>query len=145
IFAGVITNWKEVGGADRPIVVVSREEGSGTRAAFQEMVMGGEEPPIVYTAILQPSSGAVRTTVASTPDSIGYVSFGYLDNSVKAVAINGVQPTAENALNGTYPVVRPFNLVTKGEPTGLVKFFINFILSSDGQRVVADEGYLPVK
>lgn len=145
IFAGVITNWKEVGGADRPIVVVSREEGSGTRGAFQEMVMGGEEPPIVETAILQPSSGALRTTVASTPDSIGYISFGYLDNSVKAIAIGGVKPTVENALNGTYPVVRPFNFVTRGEPTGLVKFFINFVLSSDGQQIVADEGYIAVK
>jgi len=145
IFAGVITNWKEVGGADRPIVVVSREEGSGTRSAFQEMVMGGEEPPIVDTAILQPSNGAVRTTVASTPDSIGYISFGYLDNSVKALAINGVAPTVENALNGTYPVVRPFNMLTKGEPAGLAKAWLDWILSDAGQQIVAQEGYISVR
>jgi len=145
IFAGVITNWKEVGGADRPIVVVSREEGSGTRSAFQEMVMGGEEPPIVDTAILQPSNGAVRTTVASTPDSIGYISFGYLDNSVKALAINGVAPTVENALNGTYPVVRPFNMLTKGEPAGLTKAWLDWILSDAGQQIVAQEGYISVR
>jgi len=145
IFAGVITNWKEVGGADRPIVVVSREEGSGTRSAFQEMVMGGEEPPIVDTAILQPSNGAVRTTVASTPDSIGYISFGYLDNSVKALAINGVAPTVENALNGTYPVVRPFKMRTKGEPAGLTKAWLDWILSDAGQQIVAQEGYISVR
>lgn len=145
IFAGVITNWKEVGGADRPIVVVSREEGSGTRGAFQDMVMGGEEPPIVDTAILQPSNGAVRTTVASTPDAIGYISFGYLDDSVKALAINGVAATVENALNGTYPVVRPFNMVTKGEPTGLAKAWLDWILSDAGQQIVAEEHYIPVR
>lgn len=145
IFAGVITNWKEVGGADKPIVVVSREEGSGTRGAFQDMVMGGEEPPIVSTAILQPSNGAVRTTVASTPDAIGYISFGYLDDSVKALAVNGVAPTAENALNGTYPVVRPFNMITKGEPTGLAKAWLDWILSDAGQQIVAEEHYLPVR
>lgn len=145
IFAGVITNWKEVGGADRPIVVVSREEGSGTRSAFQEMVMGGEEPPIVDTAILQPSSGAVRTTVASTPDAIGFLSFGYLDESVKALAIEGVVPTRENVLSGAYPVMRPFNMLTKGEPAGLAKAWLDWILSDAGQQIVAEEGYIPVQ
>ena len=82
IFAGEITNWSEVGGPDELMVVVSREEGSGTRAAFEDMVMG--EDVIVDTAILQPSNGSVRTTIASTPASIGYLSFGYLDDTTKA-------------------------------------------------------------
>jgi phosphate transport system substrate-binding protein len=143
IFAGVITNWSEVGGADTPIVVVSREEGSGTRGAFQEMVMGGEEPVIVDTAILQPSNGALLTTVSTTPDSIGFLSFGYLDTSVKALAIDGIEPTVENALSGAYPVVRPFNMLTNGAPTGLTKIWLDYILGSAGQAVVAEEGYLP--
>ena len=144
IFAGEITNWSDVGGPDRPIVVVSREEGSGTRAAFEEMVMGKEGPPIVDTAILQPSNGAVRTTVATTPDSIGYLSFGYLDPSVKALSIDGVKATVENAASGVYPVVRPLNLLTKGEPDGLVKAWLDFILSDEGQKIVVEEGYIAV-
>ncbi len=145
IFAGVITNWSEVGGTDAPIVVVSREEGSGTRSAFQEMVMGGEEPVIVDTAILQPSNGALLTTVATTPASIGYLSFGYLDESVKALSVDGVEPTVENALSGVYPVVRPFNVLTNGAPAGLAKAWIGWILSDAGQAVAAEDGYLPAQ
>ena len=145
IFAGEITNWKEVGGPDKPIVVVSREEGSGTRAAFEEMVMGKEGPPIVDMAILQPSNGAVRTTVSTTPDSIGFLSFGYLDESVKALAIDGVEATEANAASGAYPIVRPLNLLTKGEPSGVVKAWLDFILSDEGQKIVVEEGYIAVK
>ena len=145
IFAGEITNWSEVGGPDKPIVVISREEGSGTRAAFEEMVMGKKGPPIVSTAILQPSNGAVRTTASTTPDSIAYLSFGYVDASVKAVAIDGVEATAANAASGVYPVVRPLNMLTNGEPTGLPKAFLDFVLSEDGQALVVEEGYLAVR
>ena len=144
IFAGNIVNWSEVGGPDAPIVVVSREEGSGTRGAFEEMVMGSDGPPIVATAILQPSNGAVRTTVATTPDSIGYLSFGYLDASVKALSIDGVAATVANALSGAYPVVRPLNMLTLGEPSGAPKAFLDFILGPEGQAIVVDEGYLAV-
>jgi phosphate transport system substrate-binding protein len=143
IFAGEISNWSEVGGPDEIIIVVSREEGSGTRGAFEEMVMG-EEALIVDTALLQPSNGAVKTTVSTTPLSIGYVSFGYLDGSVKPLAIEGVEPTVANAQSDEYPVVRPLNMVTKGEPTGLAKAFLDFIFSDEGQAIVAEE-YIPVK
>jgi phosphate transport system substrate-binding protein len=145
IFAGEITNWSEVGGPDKPIVVVSREEGSGTRAAFEEMVMGKEGPPIVDTAILQPSNGAVRTTVSTTPDSIAFLSFGYLDESTKVLTIDGVEATEANAASGAYPIVRPLNLLTKGEPTGVVKDWLDFILSDEGQAIVVEEGYIAVK
>jgi phosphate transport system substrate-binding protein len=145
IFAGEVVNWSEVGGPDKPIVVVSREEGSGTRAAFEEMVMGEEGPVIVDTAILQPSNGAVRTTVSTTPDSIGFLSFGYLDSSTKALAVDGVLPTPENAASGTYPIVRPLNMMTKGEPSGVVKAWLDFILSAEGQAIVVEEGYIAVK
>jgi phosphate transport system substrate-binding protein len=144
IFAGEITNWSEVGGPDTPITVVSREEGSGTRGAFEEMVMGKEGPPIVDTALLFPSNGAVRTAVATTPDSVGYLSFGYLDESVKALAVDGVEATVANALSGEYPVVRPLNMLTDGEPSGIVKEFLDFVLSDEGQAVVVEEGYLSV-
>jgi len=144
IFAGQITNWKEVGGADAPILVVSREEGSGTRTAFEELVMG-KDTPIAATALLQPSNGAVRTTVTTTPDSVGYLSFGYLDSSVTALTIEGVEPTTENVLNKNYPISRPLNMLTKGEPAGVVKAWLDWILGPDGQRVVADEHYIPVR
>jgi phosphate transport system substrate-binding protein len=142
IFAGVITNWSEVGGADKAIHVVSREEGSGTRAAFEEMVMG-KDAVITAGAVLQPSNGAVRTTVAGDPDSIAFLSFGYLDSSVKAFSIEGIAASVANAKNGTYPIVRPLLFLTKGQPTGLVKAFIDFSLSSEGQAIVAKD-YIPV-
>ena len=144
IFSGKITNWKDVGGEDQSIILVSREEGSGTRAAFEEMVMG-EDALIAASSILQPSNGSVRTTVATTPNSIGYLSFGYLDNTVKTISINGVAPTEANAVNGTYPIVRPLNMLTNGEPTGTVKAFLDFILSEAGQKIVVDDGYISVK
>jgi len=143
IFAGKITSWKEVGGADKPIIVVAREEGSGTRAAFEELVMGGKQ--ITGQAILQPSNGAVKKTVASTPYSIGFLSFGYLDEEVKALAVDGVAPTKENAAQKRYPLVRPLNLLTKGTPSGLVKEWLDFILGPEGQKIVQSEGYIPVK
>ncbi len=145
IYEGSITTWSEVGGPDAAIIVVGREEGSGTRGAFGSLVMGDEEFAMVETAILQPSNGAVRTTVSTTPNSIGFVSFGYLDDSIKAVAIDGVEATVENALSGEYPVVRPLNMLTEGEPSGAVKDWLDFILSEDGQAIVAEEGYIAVQ
>ncbi len=144
IFNGKITNWNQVGGPDKPIVVVSREEGSGTRTAFQDLVMG-KDNPIVDSAILQASNGAIVTTVASTPYSVGYLSFGYLDKSVKALSMDGVEATVANALAKKYPVVRPLNVLTKGDPKGAAKAWIEFILSSEGQQMVLKEGYMAVK
>ncbi len=140
IYSGKIKKWSEVGGQDKDIHVIAREEGSGTRAAFEEMVMGKE---LIRTdTILQPSNGAVRTAVSSTPQSIGFVSFGYVDSSVKSLAVDGVAGTAENAKNGTYPIVRPLYFLTKEQPTGLVKDFIDFCLGPDGQEIITEEGYI---
>ena len=144
IYMGKITNWNQVGGPDKMIIVVVREEGSGTRAAFEELVMG-KEAQITDAAILLPSNGAVRTTVSTTPDAVGFLSFGYLDESVKALKVGGISPTAANASNGTYPVVRPLNMMTKGAPSAAVKAWFDYILSADGQAIVADEGYIAVK
>ena len=144
IFSGKITNWKDLGGEDENIIVVSREEGSGTRGAFEEMVMG-KDALITASAILQPSNGSIRTTVSTTPYSIGYMSFGYLDDTIKAISIGGIAPTEPNAADGTYPIVRPLNMLTNREPAGAVKAFLDFILSDAGQKLVVEDGYIPVK
>jgi phosphate transport system substrate-binding protein len=143
IFAGEITNWSQIGGTDATITVISREEGSGTRTAFEEMIMG--KTLITERAILQPSNGALRTSVSTTPLSIGYLSLGYLDNTVKALPIDGVAPTEEHCKAGTYPIVRPLYFLTKEQPTGLVKEFIDFCLGSEGQAIIEQEGYLSAK
>jgi len=143
IFAGEITDWSQVGGGNGTITVIAREEGSGTRAAFEEMVMG--ETLITEKAILQPSNGALRTSVSTTPLAIGFISLGYLDNTVKALAIDGVACTVEDCKSGKYPVVRPLYFLTKEQPTGLVKQFIDFCLGSEGQSIVEGEGYLSAK
>ncbi len=137
IYAGEITNWNEVGGANENIVVVSREEGSGTRAAFEEMVMG--ETLITASAIQQSSTGALKTTVAGNRRAIGYISMGYLDSSVNALSIDGVAGTEENAKNGSYPIVRPLLYVTKGEPQGIVKKYIDFCGGIAAQAIVAED------
>jgi phosphate transport system substrate-binding protein len=144
IFSGKITNWKEVGGADKEIHVSAREEGSGTRTAFEEMVMG-KDATIVKNAILQSSNGALVQVVKSDTQSISFVSFGYLDSSIKALSIEGVAATEPNASNGTYPIVRPLYFLTKSQPTGLVKAFLDYCKSEEAQKLVAVEGYVPVK
>ena len=146
IFGGVITNWEDVGGPDHAINVVVREAGSGTRTAFEEMVMAKPEPAvdIIDTALQQNSNGGVKQVVGGDSYAIGFISFGYVDNTVKALSIDGIEAAAENAKSGTYPIVRPLYFLTKEEPTGLVKEFIDFCLSDEGQAIVADEGYISI-
>jgi phosphate transport system substrate-binding protein len=143
IFTGEITNWNEAGGENLVITVVAREEGSGTRAAFEDMIM--DDALIADNAILQPSNGAVRTTISVTPGAIGFLSFGYLDDQTKPLAVDGFLPTEEFAASGSYTIVRPLNMVTNGEPEGIAAVFLEFIMSEDGQAIVATEGYLPVR
>lgn len=148
IFTGDITNWSEVGGADHAIEVISREEGSGTRGAFEEMVMDDDndatDDNITASALLFNSNGALHTAVSDAQWAIGFLSFGYLDSEVKALEIDGVAATVANAKNETYPVIRPLNYLTKEAPEGIVKDYIDFCLSSDGQDIVEDEGYIRV-
>lgn len=146
IFDGEVTDWSEITDSYAgPITVVSREEGSGTRGAFEELVMGEDGPAITDRAIFQDSNGKVRTTVSSTPDSIGYLSFGYLDDSIVAVAIDGAEATVEAVLRGDYGVVRPLNMITNGEPEGSVKAWLDWILSEQGQVIVVEQGYIAVR
>ncbi len=150
IFAGEITNYSEVGGPDAEIVVVSREEGSGTRDAFESLVMtykdeAGEKhsKAISEDALLQQSNGQVRTVVSTTPNTIGFLSFGFLDEMTSAVALDGVEPTVDAVLNESYSTFRPLNMLTNGEPNDLAKAFLDYILSTDGQALVAED-YIPV-
>ncbi|MCX5998541.1 MAG: phosphate ABC transporter substrate-binding protein [Chloroflexi bacterium] len=141
IFAGTITNWRQVGGTDKAIHVVAREEGSGTRTAFEEMLMGGEG--ISSRAIVQATNGAIRIVVAGDSEAVGFISLGYVNNGVKSLTIDGAAATVANAQNGSYPAVRPLYFLTRGEPTGAVREFIDFCLSAEGQAIVAAEGYVP--
>lgn len=143
IFSGEISNWKDVGGSDAPITVITREDGSGTRGAFMEVVM--HESQIKPDAVVQTKTGAVMTAVASDPNAIGYVSLGSVDNTVKALAIDGVKPSVETVKSGSYKIQRPFLFLTKEEPKGEVKKFIDFVLSPDGQKIVKDKGFIPSK
>ena len=134
IFFGRILDWEEIGGTSGEIVVVSREDGSGTREVFEEMVMG--EKRVTLTAIAMPSSEAVVEYVARHPTAIGYVSMSYLSPQVKALPVEGVSPTPEDVQSGAYPLTHPLYLLTGQEPTGEVKAFIEFALSPAGQAIV---------
>lgn len=134
IFAGRITNWKEVGGQDRPIIPVVRESGSGAFGAFLDKVMG--DVPLTDRAITQNGQGAIVAAISTTPDAIGYVSIPALIPAVKAISIDGVMPTAANVLAGTYPISRPFIYVTRQEPAGVTKSFIDFVMGTEGQAIV---------
>jgi len=143
MFAGRIDNWASLGGSDRPITLVTREEGSGTRGAFEELVMGGER--ITPAALRQDSNGAVRVMVAGDPEAIGYISLGIVDKRVKPLSIEGVFPSRETVSSGTYGLVRPFLFLVKGEPQGLAKEFIDYVLSPSGQEILEEEGLVRVK
>jgi len=141
IFIGRIKNWSEIGGNNKPITAITREEGSGTRSSFQELVMGTEF--FSDDALVQDSNGAIREIVASDPDAIGYISFGLVDSRVKPLKISGVTPSLETMETGEYNLVRPFLFVTKTVPQGLVKDFIDFVLSPEAQSALKREGLIP--
>lgn len=142
IFKGEISNWSEVGGENKEIIVVSREAGSGTRGAFEEIL--GIENELSDTALVAEGNGAVKQNIATKEAAIGYVSLGYIDESIKPLKIDGVEATVETIKANEYPVARPFLMITKGELKPEVQAFIDFIMSSEGQEIVG-EGYIPVK
>lgn len=144
IYTGKITNWKELGGNDAPIVVVSREDGSGTRDGFQQAI-GYKSEELTQDATIVDGSGAVQTTVAGNENAIGYASFEYINDTVSALVVENVEATAENVKNGTYKVQRPFVLVTKEDTlTEAGKALIDFVLSEEGQQIVADNKLVPL-
>ena len=142
IFSGQIKTWKEVGGPSRPIVIVTREEGSGTREAFQKFVMKKEE--ISLGSLVQDSNGAIRQVVSSDPNAIGYISLGLVNDKVKALKIDGVAPNLATVENRTYTLVRPFLFVFVGNPEGKAKAFLEFVLSPEAQNLLQKEGLVPV-
>ena len=133
-------------GTSGAIHVVSREDGSGTRGAFVELT-GVEDDNGDNTTVeaeIANRTDAVLTTVAGNEAAIGYVSLGSLNDTVKAVTVDGVEATVDNVKSGDYTLSRPFNIATKGEPTGVAADFIGFIMSADGQAIVEEEGYIKV-
>jgi len=144
IYAGGIVNWRQLGGEDKKIHIIAREEGSGTRSAFEELVMG--ERRISPRAIVQDSNGAVRQLVADDPYSIGFISLGLVDvgeKPVKALRIDGTEASRDNIINGSYKLYRSFILVAKEEPSGPILQFIDYIHSPEGRRILSDEGLIP--
>lgn len=145
IYNGTITNWKEVGGADEPIIVIGREAGSGTRGAFEELV--DLKDACKYANELD-STGAVIAKVASTPGAIGYASLDALDDSVKALSLEGVEATAENIKAGNYFLSRPFIMATKGEiseQNDLVQAWFDYVMGDEGQQIASEVGLITVK
>lgn len=149
IFKGEIKNWKEVGGADKAIVIVVREAGSGTRGAFEELMKLDKKEGdktislVAQTALVQEGNGAVKAAIASKEDAIGYLSLGFVDNTVKASKVGGVEATVDNVKNKSYKISRPFLMLTKGELKPEMKAFIDYILGA-GQELVK-KNYITVK
>ncbi len=143
IYVGEVKNWKELGGPDAPVVVISRDTSSGTYEVWAERVL--KDAKVFPGALLQASSGAVIQSVAKNKNAIGYVGIGYIDKSVKALSVEGVKGTKENVLNGTYPISRPLFMFTKGWPKGEVMNFINYMLHPQkGQKFVEEVKYVPL-
>jgi phosphate transport system substrate-binding protein len=154
IFTGKITNWKEGGGEDKKIVILSREVNSGTHVYFKEHVLRRGDPngkeEFAPSALLLSSSQAIADEVAGNPAAIGYYGMGYISNKQKAIMVAKDEkseyeaPSIENVVNGKYPISRPLFLYTNGSPKGLVKKFIDFCLSKKGQEIVLETDFVPI-
>lgn len=155
IFTGKITNWKEVGGLDKKIVILSREVNSGTHVYFKEHVLRKGNPEgkeeFAPNALLLSSSQAIADEVAQNPEAIGYYGMGYISKKQKAIMVAKDEkseyesPAIENVVNGKYPISRPLFIYTNGQPQGLVKKFVDFCLSKDGQDIVLKTDFVPIK
>jgi phosphate transport system substrate-binding protein len=140
IFRGKIKNWSELGWVNRRIDAVTREEGSGTRGSFEELVMKKEE--IDDAIMVQDSNGSVKEVVATDPYAIGYISMGLVDEKVRSVTIDGISPTVDTIKLGEYRIVRPFLYLTHGELDDSGKAFVDFVLSEQGQTILKKEGLI---
>ena len=140
IYAGRITNWSRVGGPNAAIVMIQRESNSGTQDSFKELVM--KEEPVAPNAETQASNGAIKSRVASTPTAIGFIGHGFVDRSVKPVAVDGVRPTVLNIRSGKYPISRPLFMYTNGQPVGNVKKFIDIPKTPEGKKIISETGFV---
>lgn len=141
IFSGKINNWKQLGGADAPISLYIREDGSGTREVFEEKALN--KGTDIARANIVNSNGAMKTAIVQDKNAIGYVGIGHLDNTLHGLTIDGMVPSQENAANGSYTVARLLYMNTKGQPQGIVKAFIDYIYSPEGTTIIEKSGYLP--
>jgi phosphate transport system substrate-binding protein len=144
IFTGEIKNWKDVGGADAPILVQTRETGSGTLSALEDLLLG-KGVSVIGTATPHNSTALLQQAVAAERNAIGFISSGYVDSTVRALTIGNVAPTVGNIKNGTYPICRDLVLVTRGTPGALAAMYIDFLMSDAGQKVVTDEKFMGIR
>jgi phosphate transport system substrate-binding protein len=142
IYQGKITNWKEVGGENLEIVVISRDSSSGTFESWAELVLN--KAKVTPRAQLQASNGAIVQAVSKNKYALGYIGLGYLDKSIKALTVGGIHASAKTAISKEYPISRPLYLYMNGEPKGETAKFIRFVLSPDGQKIIAKEGFVPL-
>ncbi len=144
IYAGTIDNWRTIGGRDARITVITREDGSGTRDAFEQFVMGRDQR-IATSALVTAYSGGLRKMVSQDPGAIGYVTFSQLNAQVHPLAIEGVLPSEPAIASGVYRLQRPFVFLTRGAPVGAARQFVDFVLSDAGQQLARDAGLAPVE
>jgi phosphate transport system substrate-binding protein len=143
IYTGKIKNWKELGGDNVKITVISRDTSSGTFEAFSELAL--EKAKVRKDALMQVSNQGVAGLVASTPGAIGYVGLGYLGDKTKTLTINGITPSIETVLKNTYLYSRPLFMYTNGEPKGEVKQYLDFVIGKQGQKIARELGYIPLQ
>ncbi len=142
MYTGKIKNWKEVGGEDKPIVVISRDSSSGTFEVWNEKILDKER--VRPDAQMQASNGAVAQAVAGNKFAMGYVGIGYLNDNLKPLTVNGVAASPQAAADGSFAVSRALFMFTRGEPTGVVKDFIDFVKGPEGQKIVVEEGFVAI-
>lgn len=149
VFRGEITNWKELGGEDATIVVLSRDSSSGTHEFFKEHIIrennSNSKQEYAAKTLYMPSNQAIKQEVVANKYAIGYIGMGYMDNSVKLLKVDGVEPTKENILNKSYPIAREVYWYTEKEREGVMKGLIDYAISPQGQAIMEKEGFVPVK
>ncbi|MHB0997062.1 MAG: phosphate ABC transporter substrate-binding protein, partial [Elusimicrobiales bacterium] len=143
IYTSRVKNWKEIGGPDLKIVVISRDTASGTFEAFSELVLNKKK--VRPDAIMQASNQGIANIVARTPGAIGYVGLGYVTDAVKAISVDGVMPDRGSVLRNKYAISRPLFMYTVGTPQGTIKKFLDFVKGPEGQKIAAEEGFVPLK
>lgn len=143
IYTGKITNWNQVGGPNMPIVVISRDVASGTFEVFNEKALAGSK--VIDSAMMLASNNAVATSVGDTPGAIGYIGLGYVTDKTKVITFEGIMPTVQTIKSGEYKLSRKLYMYTNGKATGIAGQFLSFLFSTEGQKIVEEQGFISVK